>query len=157
MNQRATPKRRAYHMRWYVRRRVDFLDEWSLTRGAGIVLLTHDIGLARSRGRRVVVLYRGEIVEELPGGRVDEAVHPYTRGLLDSAVRLGDPPRSRKSIPGHAVRLQGVPEGCGYGDRCPWVEEACTRERPALVGTGSHQVRCRRATALETTRAGQAH
>jgi oligopeptide/dipeptide ABC transporter ATP-binding protein len=135
---------------------IAFLDEWSSIHGATIVLFTHDIGLARSWGDRIVVLYRGEIVEELPAGMAEAALHPYTRGLMESAVLLGDTPRSRRSISGHSVPLKGPPEGCGYGDRCPWAEKLCVRERPVLAGTVEHKVRCRRLTASETTGAIQA-
>lgn len=132
---------------------VAFLDEWSSIHHSSIVLFTHDIGLARSWGDRIVVLYRGEIVEELPAGMVDEAIHPYTRGLLDSAIRLGDRPRSRRSIPGCAMPVQRAPQGCGYCDRCPWTVSDCTEERPALVRVGRGKVRCRQPMALETTAA----
>jgi peptide/nickel transport system ATP-binding protein len=132
---------------------VAFLQEWQATHPCSVALLTHDIGLARSWGQRIVVLYRGEIVEEMPAAMADAPRHPYTRGLMDSAVRLGDAPNSRQAISGHAVPLQGPPEGCGYSDRCPWTEPRCNRERPVLAGTGYHRVRCRRVATSQTTRA----
>lgn len=128
-----------------------FLDEWQSTTPCSVALLTHDIGLARSWGERIVVLYRGEILEDIPAGMVETPLHPYTRGLMDSVVRLGDAPGSRRAIAGHAVPIEEDPEGCGYKDRCPWAEPLCARERPVLAGTDHHRVRCRRQTAPMTT------
>lgn len=132
---------------------VAFLQEWQATNPCSVALFTHDIGLARSWGKRIVVLYRGEIVEEMPAGMADAPRHPYTMGLMNSAVRLGDAPDSRQPITGHAVPLQAPPEGCGYSDRCPWTESRCDRERPVLAGTGDHRIRCRREATSRTTRA----
>ncbi len=132
---------------------VAFLRAWQSTHHCSVALLTHDIGLARSWGQRMVVLYRGEIVEELPAGSANAPRHPYTRGLMDSAVRLGDAPYSRQAISGHAAPLQEQPEGCGFSDRCPWSEPRCFRERPVLVGTDGHRVKCHRLTPFQTTRA----
>mgnify|MGYP000977377902 CR=1 FL=1 len=132
---------------------IAFLREWQSANGCSVAFLTHDIGLARSWGQRIVVLYRGEIVEELPAGSAGAPRHPYTRGLMESAVRLGDVPYSRQAISGHAVALRGEPEGCGFCERCPWSEPLCARERPVLAGTDDHRVRCHRLTTLPTARA----
>lgn len=130
-----------------------FLEEWRTTNPCSVALFTHDIGLARCWGERIVVLYRGEVVEELPADAMDRPLHPYTRGLMESGVRLGDTPGSRGAIPGHAAPLQGPPEGCGYSDRCPRAEPLCARERPVLAGPGGHRVKCRRLSVSRTTRA----
>lgn len=56
-----------------------------LTAELGIALLTitHDIGLCRQFADRVLVMYQGEIVEDLPANDLDQqAKHPYTIGLL---------------------------------------------------------------------------
>lgn len=123
---------------------IAFLEQWRNANGAAVLLFTHDIGLARSWGGRMVVLYRGEIVEELPGGEDVEPLHPYTRGLMGSALRLGDPPRSRHAIQGHATPLQGPPAGCGFANRCPLAARDCAHERPVLAAMGRHRVRCSR-------------
>jgi oligopeptide/dipeptide ABC transporter ATP-binding protein len=118
------------------------LDRWITTNHAGAVLFTHDIGMAMRWAERMVVLYRGEIVEELPAQMTDAPLHPYTKGLMSSRVRLGDTPLSRQSIPGHALPLTRPPKGCGFFERCPGAVKMCRLERPPLQSRGDHKVRC---------------
>ncbi|SHI43605.1 ABC transporter ATP-binding protein [Wenxinia saemankumensis] len=70
------------------------LDELRAERPTGLLFITHDLNLVRRFCDRVLIMYSGRIVEELPASRLDEAEHPYTRGLLDAIPRL-DRPRDR--------------------------------------------------------------
>jgi oligopeptide/dipeptide ABC transporter ATP-binding protein len=121
---------------------IGYLEEKMAASHASAVLFTHDIGMASHWAERIAVLYRGEIIEELPSETVENPVHPYTIGLMGAAVRLGDLPLSRDSIPGHALPLTNPPKGCSFVDRCPDSLERCRRERPRLQGRGRHKVRC---------------
>jgi peptide/nickel transport system ATP-binding protein len=58
-------------------------------RGMGLILISHDLNLVASFCDRVLVMYAGRIVEELPAARLAEAEHPYTRGLLHCLPRIG--------------------------------------------------------------------
>jgi oligopeptide/dipeptide ABC transporter ATP-binding protein len=128
-----------------------FLDQWRSEQGAGIVLFTHDLGLAASWADRILVLYRGRKVEEVPASRVHQPAHPYTRDLMNAAIRLGDAPGSRSAVAGHALPLEHPPEGCGYLDRCPCAEERCGRESPPSVQVGEQNVLCHLAADNEVT------
>ncbi len=153
---------------------IAFVDDWISARRACAVVFTHDIGLAAGWAQRIAVLYRGEIVEEIPvrkprgpaeameapgtegesgriagmggirGGSMIQAaaLHPYTLGLLDAAIRLGDPPLSRNGIPGHALPLSSPPQGCCFCERCLHAVERCLRERPGVHRRDDHKVRC---------------
>ncbi|MCU0589606.1 MAG: ABC transporter ATP-binding protein [Syntrophobacteraceae bacterium] len=121
---------------------IRFLDRWTSERGVGVLLCTHDLGLAAAWADRILVLYRGCKVEELPAGPMVRPLHPYTRALLDSAVRLGDAPGSRSAVRGHALPLEGEPVGCGYADRCAEAVDLCGREAPPLVEAGRQRVWC---------------
>ncbi|MEV7397983.1 dipeptide ABC transporter ATP-binding protein [Aeromicrobium sp. NPDC092404] len=58
--------------------------------GTAIVLITHNMGVVADMADRVVVMYRGNIVEEAPASRLfAEPRHPYTRALLDAVPHLG--------------------------------------------------------------------
>ena len=97
---------------------IKFLDRWSMERGAGVLLCTHDLGLAAAWAERILVLYRGCMVEELPAGMMLRPLHPYTRALLDSVVRLGDPPRLGTSAGGRRLHWWKM-AGRGYGAIAP--------------------------------------
>jgi peptide/nickel transport system ATP-binding protein len=75
-----------------VRRQVlAILDELVTARGAGLIFISHDLNLVAGFCDRVLVMYAGRIMEELPARHLDQARHPYTRALLDSLPRLERP------------------------------------------------------------------
>ena len=75
-----------------VRRQVlAILDELVAARGAGLIFISHDLNLVADFCDRVLVMYAGRIMEELPAKQLDQARHPYTRALLDSLPRLERP------------------------------------------------------------------
>jgi oligopeptide/dipeptide ABC transporter ATP-binding protein len=121
---------------------LSFLDHWIKENRASVVLLTHDIGMGALWGGRTAVLYRGEIIEELPAQRMEKPLHPYTRGLMDAIVCLGDPPLSRHAIAGHTLPLSASPQGCTFIERCSHALERCRQESPRLNGRGEFKVRC---------------
>ncbi len=75
-----------------VRRHVlDLIDEQVRLRGMGLVLISHDLDLVARYADRVLVMYAGRVVEELPASQLYAAHHPYTRGLLACRPTLHDP------------------------------------------------------------------
>ncbi|RLP23905.1 ABC transporter ATP-binding protein [Mesorhizobium sp. YM1C-6-2] len=58
--------------------------------GMGLIFISHDLRLVSSFCDRVIVMYAGKIVEELPAAELARARHPYTRGLLDCMPRIGE-------------------------------------------------------------------
>ena len=58
-------------------------------RGMGLLFISHDLRLVSTFCDRVLVMYRGRIVEEIEAVRLSEARHPYTRGLLACLPRIG--------------------------------------------------------------------
>ncbi|MDF2231795.1 ABC transporter ATP-binding protein [Albimonas sp. CAU 1670] len=64
------------------------LDDMVRERGMGLVLISHDLHLVASFCDRVIVMYGGRIMEVLEAGRLHEAQHPYTRGLLNCLPSL---------------------------------------------------------------------
>jgi peptide/nickel transport system ATP-binding protein len=65
------------------------LDDLVRSRGMGLIFISHDLRLVSRFCDRVLVMYRGRVVEEVNAGRLTEARHPYTRGLLDCLPRIG--------------------------------------------------------------------
>ena len=66
------------------------LDKLVVERGMGLVFISHDLRLVSTFCDRILVMYAGKIVEEVSSGALDDAKHPYTRGLLNCLPRLGD-------------------------------------------------------------------
>ncbi len=115
--------------------------------GAGIILVTHDLGVVADIADRVLVMYAGRVVEQ---GTLDELFydpqHPYTWGLLGSITRV-DRDRSKKlpAIPGTPPSMLAPPKGCHFRPRCPYAFEACTEVPPLEARAGDspgHLDRC---------------
>jgi peptide/nickel transport system ATP-binding protein len=64
------------------------LDDLVTQRGMGLIFISHDLNLVASFCDRLLVMYGGRIVESIEAGKLHEARHPYTRGLLDAMPRL---------------------------------------------------------------------
>ena len=97
--------------------------------GMGMVIVTHDLGVAAEVADRVAVMYAGQIVEQGPVRDVlRRPSHPYTQGLLASVVREGE--GEIQAIPGSPPDLRRPPPGCAFAPRCPAAIEACTAAIP---------------------------
>ena len=107
-----------------------------------MLLVTHDLGVVAETCDNVAIMYAGEIVEY---GTVEEvfrnALHPYTKGLLESIPKMtGD---SKKLIPieGMPPNPADLPRGCCFHPRCRYCTDKCKIEKPVLRGEG-HLHRC---------------
>lgn len=61
---------------------LDLIDRQVRQRNMGLVLISHDLDLVAGFADRILVMYAGKVVEELAGGAIHTARHPYSRGLL---------------------------------------------------------------------------
>ena len=109
-----------------------------------LVLISHDVTVVGEVCDRVLVMYAGRIVEELPATELATgARHPYTRALVaavpDMATDLDAP---LATIPGRPVDPADVPPGCAYAARCPLADARCRTDDPPLVATTSGRVAC---------------
>jgi len=68
---------------------LDILDKLVKERGMGLIFISHDLRLVSSFCDRVLVMYAGQIVEELASADLTKATHPYTQGLLNCLPRIG--------------------------------------------------------------------
>jgi peptide/nickel transport system ATP-binding protein len=76
---------------------LSILDALVRDRGMGLIFISHDLRLVARFCDRVLVMYKGRIVEELQARNLLSAQHPYTRGLLNCLPRIGGP---REPLPG---------------------------------------------------------
>ncbi|MBP3034915.1 ABC transporter ATP-binding protein [Arthrobacter sp. zg-ZUI100] len=68
---------------------LDHLETLTEELGTAVLLITHDLGLAAERAQKVVVMYKGQVVESGPALEIlTNPQHPYTRKLVESAPSL---------------------------------------------------------------------
>ena len=105
------------------------------TQGTALLLISHDVSVVAEVCDRVLVMYAGRIVEEIPAAQLHHGGrHPYTRALAAAVPDMTTPvDRPLPVIPGRPVDPASVPVGCAYADRCPLADERCRVEDPPLV------------------------
>ncbi|WP_338552576.1 ABC transporter ATP-binding protein [Paenibacillus sp. KS-LC4] len=110
----------------------------------GILLVTHDMGIAAEMADRIIVMYAGQVVEQATAAELfGQPYHPYTRGLLQSITTL-DSDRSVKlhSIEGSIPSLSELPSGCRFHPRCSYATDSCRSESPPLLALGKRLTAC---------------
>ena len=99
--------------------------------GAGVLLITHDLGVVAQTADDVAVMYLGRIVEQ---GSVHDVlknpIHPYTKGLLASLPGLNTDQHRLSSIKGSVPAAGALPPGCPFHPRCP-------HHKPGLCDVGT--------------------
>ncbi len=70
---------------------LELLDELIISRGLGLIFISHDLNLVSRFCDRVLVMYAGQVVETIAANVLHEAQHPYTRGLLNCMPRIDAP------------------------------------------------------------------
>lgn len=114
--------------------------------GAGVLIITHDLGVVAEFADRALVMYAGRVVEEASVAALyRDRRMPYTAGLLGSVPRLDARQGERLvPIPGAPPSLAGLDPGCPFAPRCPLVIDECRTAEPELVpvGDGRHSAAC---------------
>ena len=70
------------------RQLLALLEQLVADRGIGLLFVTHDLDLAQGFCDRVLIMYAGQVLEDVAASALEEAQHPYTQGLLASRPRL---------------------------------------------------------------------
>jgi peptide/nickel transport system ATP-binding protein len=113
--------------------------------GAGVLIITHDLGVVAEFADRALVMYAGRAVETAD---VDVLYRdrrmPYTAGLLGSVPRLDAAQGARLvPIPGAPPSAAALPPGCPFAPRCPLAVDDCRAAEPELLEiTPSHRAAC---------------
>ncbi|MDQ7781306.1 MAG: ABC transporter ATP-binding protein [Desulfomonilaceae bacterium] len=126
---------------------LELMNEIKSSKGTGIILITHDLGVVAEMADRVAVMYTGMIVEEAPVKDLYASPqHPYTIGLLKSIPRIDRQRTAHRQrlnvIAGMVPDLRRLPEGCTYQDRCPEVQPQCIHPPVLQRKPTGHLVRC---------------
>ncbi|QOD05071.1 ABC transporter ATP-binding protein [Pseudarthrobacter sp. BIM B-2242] len=124
---------------------ADLRDE----RGLGYLFIAHDIAVVQFLAQRVVVLYRGQVMESGPAAAVTEnPKHPFTQALVAASPvpRPAEQAARREARESLGVRTGAAatpgPGGCPFRLRCPLATDLCREERPALRLVGAAEVAC---------------
>ena len=124
---------------------LDVLRDIQKENHAGIILITHDLGVVAETADRVAVMYAGQIVEEGSAEQIfDQPKHPYTRSLLRSMPQLDKENDDLYVIKGNVPSLQKMPtDGDRFAPRIPWLPDDAHEAEPSMheVDDG-HIVRC---------------
>jgi peptide/nickel transport system ATP-binding protein len=124
---------------------ADLRDE----RGLSYLFIAHDIAVVQFLAQRVVVLYRGQVMETGPAAVVTENPrHPFTQALVAASPvpRPAEQAARREARESLGVRTGAAavpgPGGCPFRLRCPLATDLCATERPALRRLGTADVAC---------------
>ncbi|MGB6206202.1 dipeptide ABC transporter ATP-binding protein, partial [Mycobacterium sp.] len=113
--------------------------------GAGVLIITHDLGVVSEFADRALVMYAGRPVEIAGVAELyRDRRMPYTVGLLGSVPRLDARQGTRLvPIPGAPPTMTALPDACQFAPRCPLVISECRSAEPDLVPIrAGHQAAC---------------
>ncbi|MFK5596611.1 ABC transporter ATP-binding protein [Methylobacterium sp. HMF5984] len=108
--------------------------------GLTYLFISHNLAVVRHMATRIGVMYLGRVVE-IGGGRelFTHPKHPYTRMLLDAVPDIGLTGRQRTPVSGEIPNPIDPPPGCSFNPRCPFADDRCRAEVPALIdGVACH-------------------
>jgi oligopeptide transport system ATP-binding protein len=124
---------------------IELMEELQTRTGAGLIMITHDLGVVADVADNVLVMYAGRPAEY---GSVDQVYyrpfHPYTWGLMDSLPRHDMTEKGDLCpIKGQPPSLIYVPTGCAFHPRCPYAQEICMTDIPPFRSVdGQHLAAC---------------
>lgn len=122
---------------------LDLIRRLTRERRMGLLLITHDLGVARSMAAKIGIMYAGQLVETLGSTQEKSAFHPYTQKLLEAVPSLQRAGKRLAAIPGRVPPLNQTFRGCRFADRCEYVFSDCTQSPPPWEKLSEEQaVRC---------------
>jgi len=102
--------------------------------GLSYLFVAHDLAVVEHISHRVAVMYLGRIVEIAPKRTIfTRPQHPYTEALLEAVPRPKPGARQqRRLLVGDVPSPINPPPGCHFHTRCPYAEDRCRIEAPAM-------------------------
>ena len=111
--------------------------------GTALIWITHDLTVVAGLAERICVMYAGRIVEE--GGLdevLDDPLHPYTKGLIESVPSRNRRGATLNQIPGMTPSLLHLAPGCAFRERCPRAAGICGGEPDVSQPVPGRRIRC---------------
>jgi peptide/nickel transport system ATP-binding protein len=130
---------------------LNLLSDLHADRGLSYLFISHDLAVVRHMAERIVVLYRGRVMESGPAELVsNRPLHPYTQALRASAP-VADVTAQRQNRAERQLLIKATaslsaigPDACPYASRCAFAAPVCASRRPRLVAAGLLEVACHR-------------
>jgi oligopeptide/dipeptide ABC transporter ATP-binding protein len=111
-------------------------------RKMALLFISHDLDVVGFLADRVVIMYAGEVVEEIPVQHLETPAHPYTIALQDARPRPGSTNVGFEPIPGTLPPPGSILAGCRFRDRCSKANTKCESNPPWIDCSSQHRVRC---------------
>ena len=122
---------------------LELLKGLSREMNMSILLITHNFGIVAEVCDRVSVMYAGRVVESADTKAIfKQAVHPYTRALIESIPKAGGEEEYLPTIPGAPPELYDENPSCAYLERCPCAREVCRVRPEEIMVEGNHMAAC---------------
>ena len=123
---------------------LKLLDDLRKEIGMGMIIITHDFGVATNYCSRINVMYAGQVMESATVEQlVTRTANPYSLGLLESTMEIGHGKQPIQPIPGNPPSAMVVHKACPFAPRCRFGTEKCVEEKPILRPIESgHMVFC---------------
>ncbi|WP_020393957.1 dipeptide ABC transporter ATP-binding protein [Thiolinea disciformis] len=129
---------------------LNLLTELQHDLGLAYVFISHDLSVVQRIADYVMVMYFGRAVEYADAQTIfSTPQHPYTKALFSATpvAEVGEK-RERIHLQGEPPSPLRPPQGCPFGPRCAYVQEACRQEIPLLRELNKAQVACIQAEAI---------
>jgi len=122
---------------------LNIMKDLQRRQGLTYLFISHNLAVVRHVSDQVGVMYLGRIVEVAGKQQLfGQPRHPYTRMLLDAIPKMHDTGRARTPVSGEVPNPLNPPSGCAFNPRCPFANDRCRAERPALIEVQGTRVAC---------------
>lgn len=109
----------------------------------GVIMITHDFGIASNFCDKIIVMYAGRIMESAYIQEfIKNPLHPYSLGLMGSTLDIDFSGGHLKQIPGNPPSLINLPSGCRFYPRCERREKICLTDPELKEITPQHYTAC---------------
>ncbi|MBQ6058685.1 MAG: dipeptide ABC transporter ATP-binding protein [Clostridia bacterium] len=125
---------------------INLLKQIQEESGLSYLFVAHDLSMVKHISNRIAVMYLGHIMEIGDSHELYlHPMHPYSIALL-SAVPIPDPIEGKQKRPepiaGELPSPLNPPTGCPFSTRCPYADDRCKREMPALKEKNGRMIAC---------------
>lgn len=109
---------------------INLIKKLKTEKSLSVLFISHDLNVVGNISERIIVLYRGKIMEQGETKNIFKSpIHPYTKMLIASLPVNHPEDRGKKELPKEIYR-EDVKNGCVFYHRCPYGEDICKTEPP---------------------------